>query len=255
IDPKVAATAASALRGVMQGGGTGSQGNPNDGTQLIGKTGTHETRQTWLITSSTKVTTANVVGTVSGPDSVNLSRLTYNGIQLWNLRYRIARSIQGAIDQWYPGGQFPAPDRNLTRFVLRDLPNVVGMSQDQATQTLNSAGFQVQVGGPVDSDLPAGTIAQQDPGAGKTAGGATVTISPSNGQGLSVPDVSGQKSSDAAAQLHAAGFANVAECKQGDAVVSSTDPPSSTMTNRSTKITLTCKDSGKGNGGGPGGNG
>jgi len=113
----------------------------------------------------------------------------------------------------------------------------------------------VQVGGPVDSDLPAGTIAQQDPGAGKTAGGATVTISPSNGQGLSVPDVSGQKSSDAAAQLHAAGFANVAECKQGDAVVSSTDPPSSTMTNRSTKITLTCKDSGKGNGGGPGGNG
>ncbi|MBN9194039.1 transglycosylase domain-containing protein [Microbacterium sp.] len=255
VDPKVAATAASALRGVMQGGGTGSQGNPGDGTQLIGKTGTHETRQTWLITSSTKVTTANVVGTVSGPDSVNLSRLTYNGIQLWNLRYRIARSIQGAIDQWYPGGQFPAPDKNLTRYVLRDLPNVVGMSQDQATQTLTGAGFQVQVGGPVDSDLPAGTIAQQSPGAGKTAGGATVTISPSNGQGLSVPDVSGQKSSDAAAQLHSAGFANVTECKQGDATVSSTDPPSGTMVNRSTTITLTCKDSGKGNGGGPGGNG
>jgi beta-lactam-binding protein with PASTA domain len=47
-------------------------------------------------------------------------------------------------------------------------------------------------GRPVDGTEAAGTIIQQDPGAGRVAGGTTVTIRPSNGQGIAVPAVSGK---------------------------------------------------------------
>ncbi len=57
----VAAAAGYALQGVMASGGTGSSANPGDGTPVLGKTGTHEGWNTWMIESSTKVTTA-VVG-------------------------------------------------------------------------------------------------------------------------------------------------------------------------------------------------
>ncbi len=59
IKPEIAATAAYALQGVMNSGGTGSRANPDDGTPpLIGKTGTHESAQTMLVDSSTAATTA-----------------------------------------------------------------------------------------------------------------------------------------------------------------------------------------------------
>jgi membrane peptidoglycan carboxypeptidase len=254
LDPKIAATAAYALRGVMQGGGSGAPGNPGDGTELIGKTGTHQDLQTWMIIANTKVATANWVGTVDGTKSV-LFNAYYRGNQLARLRYVLGSNIQRTIDQLYPGGQFPQPDSNLTRTVYRDLPNVVGMSQDQATQTLQNAGFQVQVGGPVDSDLAAGTIAAQSPEAGKTAGGATVTISPSNGQGIEVPNVVGKSSAEAVAQLTGSGYGSVRACQDDKAKVTGVSPGVGTMTNRNTTIKLTCKDDGKGGGNGGGGNG
>ncbi|GAA3760550.1 transglycosylase domain-containing protein [Microbacterium kribbense] len=241
LDPKVAATAAYALKGPLESGGSGVGGNPWDGTQLIGKTGTNETWQTWLITSNTQVTTANWVGSVNG--HVPMFDRWYKGTQLSNIRFVLGRTIQGAIDGIYPGGQFPEPDSNLTRRVLVNLPSVVGMSQDDATRTLRGAGFQVTVGAPVDSDLAEGLIAAQSPGAGKTAGGTTVTISPSNGKGIPVPDVSGQQPQPAVSALRAAGFSNVnAVCKQndgGDGTVSGTDPSAGTVAGPSTAITVT----------------
>ena len=75
-----------------------------------------------------------------------------------------------------------------------DLPNVVGKSIDEATRILNDAGFDVIVGAPVDSSEAEGIVAAQSPGAGQVAGGTTVTISPSNGQGIAIPDVSGSRS-------------------------------------------------------------
>ena len=50
----------------------------------------------------------------------------------------------------------------------------------------------------------AGTVIQQNPAAGRTAAGATVTIRPSNGQGVAVPAVSG-KPADAVQALRSAG--------------------------------------------------
>ena len=187
ISPEVAATAAYALAGVMNGG-TGGQANPGDGTPLIGKTGTHEKTHTMMIESSTKVTTAVWVGNANGNESLRAFGLN-------NKRFAIAEDMQRTANAWYGGDAFPEPDKNLVRTILKDLPDVVGKTIADATTTLEQAGFTVVVGAPVDSNLPTDQIAAQTPGAGRVAGGATVTISPSNGQGTTVPDVVGEKAS------------------------------------------------------------
>ncbi|KHK96705.1 hypothetical protein LK09_14190 [Microbacterium mangrovi] len=188
IAPKIAATAAYALKGPMSPGGTGALGNPNDGTELIGKTGTHQSFETWLDTSSTAVTTANWVGAWGGisSDTNSAPRMDlhyYRGTLLWNIRYALAHDIQGAIDKWYPGGSFPPPDPKLTGVGQKSVPNVVGMSVGDAIQALLKAGFGWVISAPVSSGLPAGTIAQQDPAPGVTSAGRRVTISPSDGSG------------------------------------------------------------------------
>ncbi|WP_312677952.1 PASTA domain-containing protein, partial [Microbacterium sp.] len=81
------------------------------------------------------------------------------------------------------------------------------------------------------------------PGAGRTAAGATVTIRPSNGQGVAVPAVSG-KPADAVQALRAAGFGLVeSSCTQkddasDDGTVTGTDPAAGTIVNRGTQITV-----------------
>lgn len=110
IRPEVAAATAFALQGVMVGG-TGTGGNPNDGTPVMGKTGTHEQIQTWLVESSTRVTTAVWAGNAIG--SGDVFRASYNGRVLSTIRLPIARDIQVVANQLYPGGPFPAPPAEL----------------------------------------------------------------------------------------------------------------------------------------------
>ncbi|WP_235008131.1 transglycosylase domain-containing protein [Microbacterium timonense] len=111
LSPEVASAAAFALQGVMAPGGTGSGGNPHDGTPLLGKTGTHEQLQTWLVESSTRVTTAVWVGNAVG--SGDVFRARYNGRQLSTIRLPMARDIQAVADDLYPAGPFPAPPGSL----------------------------------------------------------------------------------------------------------------------------------------------
>ncbi|MDQ1206039.1 transglycosylase domain-containing protein [Microbacterium sp. SORGH_AS_0862] len=237
ISPQVAATAAYALRGVMNGG-TGSGANPYDGTQLIGKTGTHEGLQTWMIESSTRVTNAAWVGTVQGENDMF-------GRGLQNIRYTLAKALQRTADQVFPADNFPDPDPNLTKRVLKELPNVVGQTIDQAQTTLQGAGFEVTVGDPVDSDQPTNIVAAQSPGAGQVAGGTTVTISPSNGQGATVPAVSG-KVQDAQKTLQDAGFTSIAlgTCTPDDKLpdnesrATGTNPAAGTAVNRGSQILI-----------------
>lgn len=244
ISPEVAATAAYALQGVMASGGTGSGANPWDGTPLIGKTGSHNLYATMMVESSTKAATAVYIGRTEGDK--NIWNEWHNGTQLQNIRYDVARDMQAAANAALGGGdQFPRPDNNLTRRVLVDLPNVVGQSVSDATSTLERAGFSVNVGPEVDSDAAKGIIATQDPGAGQASSGTTVTISPSNGLGASVPDVSGQSLADAVEAMKAAGFTSVtphASCAAGDddKTVKSTTPAAGTATKKSTAVTVKC---------------
>lgn len=240
ISPEVAATAAYALQGVMSGGGTGSRANPYDGTPLIGKTGTHNEYQTMMIESSSKVATAVWAGRWEG--EANIFNVWAGNNKLNEVRYPLARTMQAAANAAYPGDAFPRPDNNLTRRVLTNVPNVVGKTIDEATAELQAAGFSVSVGEPVDSDQATNIVVAQDP-SGQTAGGGTVTISPSNGQGATVPDVAGSKPSDAQTELLGAGFTSIdfaGSCAAPDAKVKATDPAGGSAAKKSTKISVSC---------------
>ncbi|MEJ1090063.1 transglycosylase domain-containing protein [Microbacterium istanbulense] len=241
IAPEVAATAAYALESVMQSGGTGVTARPYDGVPLIGKTGTHQSFATSMTESSTKTTTMVWAGAITGDFS--MAQTYWNGIQMSQIRYYIARAMQGAANAAYGGDAFPAPDRNLTRQVLRDLPNVVGQPLDQARQTLENAGFRVNVGEAIDSEVAAGSVAEQTPGAGRVAGGTTVTLVPSTGKApapeeVDVPNVTGQKFSQAKKALEDAGLAVSGDCDGGDDVTA--QEPAGGKAAPGTTITLVC---------------
>ena|GEM_PF-76366 len=256
IAPNIAATAAYALKGVMQGGGSGSQGNPGDGTSTIGKTGTNQEYQTWLIQSNTSVTTATWAGNTYGGGDLFKAGLN-------NIRFAMSKAIQRTVDQTHPGGAFPEPDNELTKVQMIQLPNVLGMTMDAAKAKLEEAGFMVETGPEVDSNQPAGSVGAQNPGAGEIAGGSTVTISPSNGQGLSVIDVSGKSLDDAKRALRAAGFGNVSDgsCTASkddskEPKATGTNPAANSVVNRNTSISVDYTASDCGGGGGRGnGNG
>ena len=103
IPPEVAATAAYALQGVMDSGGTGSAANPWDGTPLIGKTGSHNEYGTMMIESSTKAATAVYIGRWKGDASI--WGQWYNGNALQNIRYDVARDMQAAANALLGGDE------------------------------------------------------------------------------------------------------------------------------------------------------
>jgi len=242
ISKEVAATAAYALQGVMNGG-TGRDANPYDGTPLIGKTGTHDRWSTMMIESSTTVATAVWAGRWEGQTDIYRKRAD-TGYLLNEMRYPLAKAAQRAANEAYPGSDFPRPDNNLTRRVMTEVPNVVGMTMDEARSTLERAGFSVADGAAVDSDQPTNIVVAQDP-SGQTAGGSTITISPSNGQGTTVPgNLVGMSRTQAAAALGAAGFTAIQfdnSCNPPNAVVSASDPAPGTATSKSAGITVTCQ--------------
>jgi membrane peptidoglycan carboxypeptidase len=242
LQPEVAATAAFALQSVMGGGGTGSRANPNDGTPLIGKTGTHDTWSTMMIESSTKVATAVWAGRWQGQE--NIYRKRANGWNLNDMRYPVAQAAQAAANDAYPAGAFPKPDGKLTRQQLATVPNVVGKSVEEATAILTDADFQVSVGSAVDSDLAVGLVTAQDPN-GEAAVGATITLTTSNGQGTTVPaNLAGMSRAQATAALGGAGFTSIEfdnSCNPPTAVVSSSDPAPGTATSKATTVRVTCQ--------------
>ena len=242
LQPEIAATAAFALQSVMAGGGTGNRANPNDGTPLIGKTGTHDRWSTMMIESSTKVATAVWAGRWQGQADIYQKRI--NGTFLNDMRYPVARAAQAAANAAYGGDAFPKPYGKLTRQQLTTVPSVVGKSVEEATAILTDAGFGVSVGGAVDSDLAAGLVAGQDP-TGEAASGATVTLTTSNGQGTTVPaNLVGMSRAQATAALGGAGFTNIEfdnSCNPPTSVVGNSDPAPGTAASKSTAVRVTCQ--------------
>ncbi len=242
LDESVASTAAFALEGVINGGSAASS-RIGDGVPVFGKTGIHEQYQTWMDGSSTKVTTVVWVGNVKGQQ--RLDRNSANGYSLWRMRHSIWPDMQGAANAKYGGDRFATPDSNLTRQVLIDLPNVVGQSVDQAVATLEAAGFSVVVGDAVTSTQAAGTVESQNPGAGRVSGGTTVTISPSNGEGVAVPNVVGMNRQQAVDSIRGTFGRNPAETcvvkegATGPGVVTSVAPGAGSIVNRNAQLAIT----------------
>lgn len=98
----------------------------------------------------------------------------------------------------------------------KKVPDVVGFPADEATETLERAGFDVEVVEEPTSTYPPGVVVGQSPdGGSRVPEGGTVTISvsvperPGGGDGADgvvVPDVLGQPEGSAESELHDAGF-------------------------------------------------
>lgn len=251
ISPEVAATAAHALQGVLNA--TGGAARVGDGVPLIGKTGTNESTGTAMATASTKTATFIFSGfdrdMTKEKDRSKRKRIDRqygpSGVQLSQIRFPISRAMQGAANAVYGGDRFPAPDRNLTRRVMKELPSVIGKSIEEATTIIEDAGFSVQVGTPVDSTVAAGLVAEQTPGAGSVPGGTTVTLMPSTGKppappSVKVPNVTGAKFSQAKKSLEDAGLSvDGMGCKGGDDVKAQ-NPGADSEVPAGTKIMLLC---------------
>jgi membrane peptidoglycan carboxypeptidase len=215
IDPEVDAAAQWALAGAMNG----YAANPRDGTPHIGKTGTtNDSKQTWIVSSSTKVTTVVWVGNITGTFPI---RKVKNG---GNLRHLISKQIMLAADKRYGGSTFPPPPQRLLTGAGVTVDDVIGQTPELASSIIIGRGLMYADGGPVDSDLPIGEVAKTDPGAGTVlARGMTVTGYTSNGAMSAVPDVvtTHPTYNQAKNTLNSAGFMNVT---QGCTVVPLGDP-------------------------------
>jgi serine/threonine-protein kinase len=123
------------------------------------------------------------------------------------------------------------------------VPYVVGLSFDQASAQLQSAGFAVARRN-IDSDQPKGTVVAQDP-TGSAAPNSTVTLSVSKGPKQStVPDVTNQDEDSATSSLEGAGF-KVSVNRQDvndpglDGIVLSQNPTGGTRADQGSTVTIT----------------
>jgi len=123
------------------------------------------------------------------------------------------------------------------------VPYVVGLSFDQASAQLQSAGFAVARKN-VDSNQPKDTVVAEQP-TGTAAPGATITLSVSRGPKQStVPDVTNQDQQSATSTLQAAGF-KVNVVKQDvqdpglDGIVLSESPTGGTKAPQGSTVTIT----------------
>ncbi|MDD3338015.1 MAG: Stk1 family PASTA domain-containing Ser/Thr kinase [Lachnospiraceae bacterium] len=128
-----------------------------------------------------------------------------------------------------------------------DVPNLVGMTADQATAAANEKGLGVKQSSEAPSDtVPAGQIISTDPAAGTAvAKNTTITYVISSGtESITIPEVVGSTLSEAQTALGNAGFTNISVTRaQSNSVdvgnVISVSPDENTSASASTQITLT----------------
>lgn len=253
VTPDVANAAAYAMESVMAG--TAAASNPRDGTPYFGKTGTTDASvHTWMIGSSSKVSTAVWVGNTKG--KVALRNVYINGTQAAVLRHRIFLPIAVAIDKRYPGRAFSAPPQELITGSPVFVPSgLIGQLPENAKAQIELAELTYKREGSIDSDLPKGVIARVEPGEGSSVPrGTTVRVWVSNGEGAKLPDVVSDQQvyADAQAELAAAGFMNTVklcvEATMGDDpetvdtdIVVKQSPSAGKVVNLSTQIELTVR--------------
>ncbi|ROS49437.1 membrane peptidoglycan carboxypeptidase [Frigoribacterium sp. PhB24] len=108
VQQEAARGATLALESVMAAGGTGTASNPGDGVDILGKTGTTDnSKDTWMVGSTTEVATAVWVGNVQGEVSMRGNRLTEGSAD--TARHRVFQPVMQAANAQYGGGGFTAP--------------------------------------------------------------------------------------------------------------------------------------------------
>jgi penicillin-binding protein 1A len=204
IEKDVADQVTGLLRGVVQYG-TGTAAALAD-RPVAGKTGTgQEYQDAWFIGYVPQLTTGVWVGYSKEEIPMrDLPVLGYRNAFGGTIAAPIFHDVMEAATAGMPVKQFPTPPPGKSGAV----PDVVGMKQDEAEQTLGDANFTPKVE-MKDSTEPEGTVFEQDPKGGTVRPlGSLVTISVSNGKSpkIAVPNVVGLTEADATAALQGAGF-------------------------------------------------
>lgn len=246
LTPEIASGVAYALRGVMTSGGTGARANPSDNVKVIGKTGTtNNALHTWMAGASTNMALAVWVGNVVGQQ--DLARIRIGNSRGNDLRYSLFKSIMGGLNGVYGGGDFPAPPAELLSGQLSTVPDVSGQSEGQVIALLEGLGFTPLNGGAQASSLAAGRVTGTSPGAGaRISQGSVVSYYLSDGSlTQTMPDVVGQKQSDAEAAVTAqtSGAISFSYVKAEDplqlCMVAASNPAAGTAMTATQPVTLT----------------
>jgi hypothetical protein len=214
VDPDVAHGAVYAMKPVMSGG-TGSASNPRDGVPIFGKTGTTDSsNQTWIVTSTSRVASVAWVGNIVGKYPMR----SFPGGATF--RHKIMSNVMRAANVQYPGGtDWAAPPERMLAGSGTAVPALRGLTVEAATTLLKGLGFEVVVGGTVQSELDDGLVVQSDPAEGsKLATGMTITLFPSDQIALlEMPNlvVPSTTQTDAEARLTALGATSIRiRCQQ-----------------------------------------
>ena len=151
-------------------------------------------------------------------------------------------AIIAAVIYWI----FTLQPPKLTDGVVREVPNVVGLTIDEGASILEAEGFVVSEQAASSDTVPSGTIMRTEPGAGiSVPRGQTIQVTVSSGQArIDIPDVSRLSVEEATRVLTEAGFVigEIRPTNSGDIpkdAVITTDPgPGENMAFPGTTINL-----------------
>ncbi|NED95832.1 PASTA domain-containing protein [Phytoactinopolyspora alkaliphila] len=194
LEKPVADAINSVLEGVIHNsGGTGGRMQLDDGRRAAGKTGTtNDAIAVWFVGYTPQLATAVSVADVDGdPDNGgqlrSLHGMSFNGEVVANacggcLPGPVWKQFMDDVLDDEPKKDFKKPDGSVIQGISLTVPDVRGMSSDQAISTLQDEGFSATVAERIQSDLPEGRVVRTNPGAGSQApSGTTIRLSVSNG--------------------------------------------------------------------------
>jgi membrane peptidoglycan carboxypeptidase len=182
-----------ALRQVVDGNDPSRTGDDMamEGRQVAGKTGTNDDRKAVSFAGyTTNLATYAVVQDAHQPlrslrgQRVGGQRLSDAEVWGGKLSGPIwLAAMEGALEG-KPSPDFEDPSDLVVQGERTDVPWVLGYSEETATRMLEEAGFEVEVGEPVNSSREEGTVATQTPSGGsRLETGSTVEIRISRGPG------------------------------------------------------------------------
>ncbi|GAB3594365.1 transglycosylase domain-containing protein [Angustibacter peucedani] len=185
IDDNVARGVTAALEDVIKSG-TAARA-PKIGRPAAGKTGTaNASRATWFTGYTPQMAASVWFGNpdVSKPMKNIDTGEGYYGSQIYGAT--VAAPIWSAFMSkalsGMPVEQFGKPNDKIVFGERVTVPGVQGQKIEDATRTLEGAGFSVTVGSPKASAVPAGYVAEQNPpGGSRVTAGTTITLYPSTG--------------------------------------------------------------------------
>jgi membrane peptidoglycan carboxypeptidase len=228
LSPEIAAATAAPMRSVITGG-TGTRSNPGGDVPVIGKTGTTDSQvQTWMVGASTNVATAVWVGNIIGDFRLSSYR---NGTVL---RHDIWRVVMQDANEQYGGEAFPRPSERLLQGSGVSVPDITGLTIDEARALLESLGLKLETA----DGSTAGRVGVYEPTAGTyLARGMTVRVVGGGGAGestgnLIMPNLVGLSVAAATESMNGLNMTGARQYSCGPGSVSS-DPGVGTIASQS----------------------